>query len=98
MCIVECQGTWKDLGEYTLYFLSALIKTHVFTALCRDTAIAEKKNWVLCVQNQACSKLNTSLTLQPNAQKLYNYSLSHIFPFSLGGRVHYHCYQNPPCV
>ena len=48
---------------------------------------------MLCVQNQACSKFNTSLTLEPTAQKLYNYILSHIFPFSLGKMV-----QSPFCV
>ena len=62
----------------------------------RDTEIAEKLIFVPCFQNQACSKLNTSLILEPNAQKLYNNILSHIFTFSLGKRVHYQCYQNPP--
>jgi hypothetical protein len=96
MCIVKCKGKWKDSGQYNLYFSSTLIKTQVFTALRRDTEIAEKSNFVPCFQNQACSKLNTSLTLEPNAQKLYNYILSHIFTFSLGKMVHYQCYQNPP--
>ena len=41
----------------------------------------EKFNFVPWFQNQACSKLNTSLTLESNAQKLYNYILSHIFTF-----------------
>ena len=96
MCIVECKGKWKDSGEYNLYFLSTLIKTQFFTALRWDTEIAEKLIFVPCFQNQACSKLNTSLTLEPNAQKLYNNILSHIFTFSLGKRVYYKCYQNPP--
>ena len=67
-----------------------------FTALRRDTDIANKLIYVPCFQNQACSKLNTSLTLEPNAQKLYDNILSHIFTFSLGKRVQYQCYQNPP--
>ena len=81
MCIVKCKGKWKDSGQYNLYFSTTLIKTQVFTALRRDTEIAEKLNFVPWFQNQACSKLNTSLTLESNAQKLYNYILSHIFTF-----------------
>ena len=91
MCIVKCKGKWKYSGQYNLYFSTTFIKTQVFTALRRDTEIAEKLNCVRCFQNQACSKMNKSLTLDPNAQKLYIYILSHIFTFSLGKRVHYHC-------
>ena len=98
MGIVKCKGKWKDSGQYNLYFSSSLIKTQVFTALRRDTQIAEKLNFLPLFQNQACSKLNTSLTLEPNAQKLYNYILSHIFTFLLEKRVHYQGYQNPPGV
>ena len=90
------KGKWNDSGQYNLYFSTTLIKTEVFTALRRNTEIAEKFNFVPWFQNQACSKLNTSLPLEPNALKLYNYILSHIFTFSLGKRVHYQCYQNPP--
>ena len=96
MGIVKYKGKWKDSGQYNLYFSTTLIKTQVFTALCRDTEIAEKFNCVPWFQNQACLKLNTSLTLEPNAQKLYDYILSRIFTFSLGKRVHNQFYQNPP--
>ena len=81
LSIVKCKGKWKDSGQYNLYFSTTLIKTQVFTALRRDTEIAEKLNFVPWFQNQACSKLNTSLTLEPNAQKRYNYIISHIFSF-----------------
>ena len=67
MYIVKCLGKWKDSVQYNLYFSTTLIKTQVFTALRRDTKIAEKFNFVPCFQNQACSKLNTALTLKPNA-------------------------------
>ena len=70
-----------------------LIKTQVFTALRRDTEIAEKFYLVPWFQNQACSKLNTLLTFEPNAQKLYSYILSQIFTFSQEKWVHYQCYQ-----
>ena len=57
----------------------------MFTALHWHTDIAEKLNVVPCFQNQACLKLNKSLLLlEHNAQKLYNYILSHIFTFSIG--------------
>ena len=95
MCTVECHGKGKDSGEYNLFFSSTLIKTQVFTALHRDTGIPEKVHFLPCFQNQACSKLNTSLILAPNVQKLYNHIQSHIYTFSLGKRVHYQCYQNP---
>ena len=92
MCIVECKEKWKDSGEYHLYFSSTLLKT----ALRRDTGIAENFYFVPCFQNQACPKLNTSLTLETNVKKkLYTYILSRIFPFSLGKRVHNQCYQKP---
>ena len=65
--VAKCKGKWKDSGEYNLYFSSHFIKTQLFTAFQRDTEIAEKFNFVLCFQNQACSKLNTALTLKPNA-------------------------------
>ena len=68
MCIVKCKGKWKDSDQYNLYFSTTLIKTQVFTALRRDTEIAEKFNCVQWFQNQDCSKLNTSLTSEPNAQ------------------------------
>ena len=96
MCIVKCKGRWKDSGQYNLYFITTLIKTQVFTALRRDTEIAEKFNCVPWFHNQAYSKFNTSLTLEPNAQQIYNYILSHIFTCSLGKSVHYQCYKNPP--
>ena len=70
MCTVECKGKWKDSGKYNLYFSSTLIKTQIFTALRQDTEIAEKLNFLPCFQNQACSKLNTSFILEPDAQKL----------------------------
>ena len=79
MYIVKCKGKWKNSGQYNRCFSTTLIKTQVFTALRRDTEIAEKLNFVPWFQNQDCSKLNTSLTLEPNVQKLYNYILSHIF-------------------
>ena len=88
MGIVKYKGKWKDSGQYNLYFSTTLIKTQVFTALCRDTEIAEKFNCVPWFQNQACLKLKTSSTLEPNAQKLYNYILSHIVTCSLEKRVY----------
>ena len=97
MYIFKCKGAWIYSGQYNLYLSSTLIKkTKFFAALRQDTEIAEKSNFVLCFQNQACSKLNTALKLEPNAQKIYNCILSNIFTFSLGKRVHYQCYQNPP--
>ena len=96
MCLVKCKGKWKDSGQHNLYFSSTLIKTQVLPVFCWDTEVAEKLNFVPCFQNQPCSKLNTSLTLEPSAQKLYNYILSLIFTFLLGKRVHYQCYQKPP--
>jgi hypothetical protein len=98
MCIVKCKGKWNDSGQYNIYFSTTLIKTQVFTALRRDTEIAEKLNCVPWFHNQACLKFNKSLTLEPNAQTLYNYIQSHIFTCSLEKRVHYQCYQNPPCT
>ena len=104
MCIVKCKGKRKDSGQYNLYFSTTLIKTQVFTALGRDTEIAEKLNCVPCFHNQACSKLNISLTLEPNAQKLYNEILSHIFtcslekkgPLPLLQKSPYHDFLNTP--
>ena len=96
MYIVKCKGKWKDSGQQNLYISTSLIKTQVFTAQRRDSEMADKLNFVPWFHNQACSKLNTSLTLEPNAQKLYHYILSHIFTCSLGKRFHYQCYQNPP--
>ena len=74
-------------------FLINFNKNYFFTALRWDTEI--KINLVTCFQNQAFSKLNTTLTLEPNTQKLFNNILSHIFPFLLGKRVDYQCYLNP---
>ena len=98
MCIFKCKGKWIDSGQYNLHLSTTLIKTQVFTALRRDTEIAEKLNCVPWFHIQACSKLNIPLTLENNAQELYNYILSHIFTCSLGKRVHYQCYQNPRSV
>ena len=94
-CLVKCKGKLNVSGQYNLYFSTTLIKTQVCTALRLDTEIAEKLNFVPWFQIQACSELNTSLTLETIAQKTIYYILSHIFTFSLGKRVHYQCYQNP---
>ncbi len=68
MYIFKCKGTWIYSGQYNLYLSSTLIKkTQFFAALRWDTEIAETLNIVPCFQNQACSKLNTALTLKPNA-------------------------------
>ena len=41
-------------------------------------------------------KIEYSINIETQCLKIYNYILSHIFTFSLGKRVHYQCYQNPP--
>ena len=43
----KCKGKFNDSGQYNLFFSDTLIKTQVFTALRRDTDIAEKFNVLL---------------------------------------------------
>ena len=99
LCIVLKEFTacfvrvWQSI-TFLFFFLVFLLKKAIFFIIHLLNLLCDVYSVWPCFQNQACSKLNTPLTLEPNAQKLYNFILSHFFTFSFKKRVQYQYYKN----
>ena len=94
MRIIGEMEKWKDSGEYNLYFLSTLIRTQVYSALHRNTDIAEK--FYLVPYFQKCSLILIEYIINIGTQcsktiHLYSKPHFHIFTRKKG---HYQCFQN----